>query len=91
VALELPLMLLAAWWICGVVLRRNPVPHSALSGLTMGGSAFLLLMAAEMALAVLAFGRTPADHWASFAGLPEQLGLAGQLAFAFIPLLRRRL
>jgi hypothetical protein len=91
VALELPLMLLASWWVCGAVLRRNPVTPAVLLRLTMGMSAFLLLMAAELALAVWGFGMTPADHWASFAGSAARLGLAGQLGFALIPLARRTL
>jgi hypothetical protein len=90
VALELPLMLLASWWLCGVVLRRIPLPPAALLRLTMGGWAFLLLMTAELALAVWGSGLTPAEHWASFAGAAAQLGLAGQIGFALVPLIRRR-
>ena len=59
VAMEVPLMLLASWWVCGVVLRRFPVPPARLLRLTMGGSAFLLLMLAELALAVWGFGQSP--------------------------------
>lgn len=91
VALELPLMLLASWWLCGVVLRWFPVPNAALLRLTMGGSAFLLLMAAELALAVWGFGQPPAVYVTRFAGLAEKLGLAGQVGFALMPLFRRRI
>lgn len=90
VALELPLMLLAAWWVCGVVMRHVPVPPAALLRLTMGGSAFSLLMAAELALAVWGFGQAPAAYAASFTTAAARLGLAGQIGFALIPLIRLR-
>ena len=90
VAVELPVMLAASWWLCGRVLHRNPVPPAALLRLTMGFVAFSLLMAAELAISVWGLGRTPAEHWASFAGAPERLGLAGQLLYALFPWLRGR-
>ncbi len=86
VALELPLMLLASWWLCGVVLRRIPVPPAALLRLTMGVTAFLLLMLAELVLAVWGFGQSSAAYWAGFAAPAARLGLAGQIAFALLPL-----
>jgi len=91
VGLELPLMLLASWAICGAILRRWPVASGLGARLTMGATAFALLMAAELALAVWGLGRTAAQHWASYAGAAEQLGLAGQIGFGLIPLFRRRL
>jgi hypothetical protein len=59
--------------------------------LTMGAWAFLLLMLAEMALAVWVFGRSGAAYWAGFGAPAAQLGLAGQIGFALMPLFRRRL
>lgn len=91
VAMEVPLMLLASWWACGAVLRRIRVPPARLLRLTMGGTAFLLLMLAELALAVWGFGQSAASYWAGFAAPAARLGLAGQIAFALMPLLRRRL
>jgi hypothetical protein len=90
VAMEVPLMLLASWWVCGVVLRRWPVPPARLLRLTMGAWAFLLLMGAELALAVWGFGQSSAAYWAGFAAPAAQLGLAGQVGFALMPLFRRR-
>ena len=54
----------------------------------MGGSAFLWLMVAEFGLA-LAFGRSPAAYLASLLIAAGLLGLAGQLGFAALPILRR--
>jgi hypothetical protein len=89
VFLELPLILAASWWLCGVLVRRLSVPKDAGLRLLMGAIAFAVLMVAELALAVWGFGRTPAQHWAAFAALPVQIGLAGQIGFALLPLLRR--
>ncbi len=55
----------------------------------MGGGAFLLLMAAELGLAMTAFDRTVAEHVRSYQSLSAIVGLAGQIVFAFIPLLQR--
>ena len=90
VAMELPLMLLASWWVCGAVLRRIRLPPERLLRLTMGVTAFLLLMGAELALAVWGFGQSLAAYRAGFAASAAQLGLAGQLVFALLPLVRRR-
>jgi hypothetical protein len=90
VAVELPLMLLASWWVCGAVLRRIRLPPERLLRLTMGLTAFLLLMLAELALAVWGFGQTVATYRAGFTAPAAMLGLAGQVGFALIPLIRRR-
>jgi hypothetical protein len=55
----------------------------------MGGVALVLLLGAELGLSVLAFGRTIAEHLASYGSPAGALGLAGQVAFALFPLLRR--
>ena len=52
----------------------------------MGGSAFVLLMLAELALAMLGFGRTGAQFAASLATAPGLVGLGGQIAFGLMPL-----
>jgi hypothetical protein len=88
VLLELPVMLAAAWVICGRLLRRQPLTLP--QRLAMGGLAFAVLMLAELGLSVALAGRTPAQHWALYRQLPEAIGLAGQLLFAAFPLLRGR-
>jgi hypothetical protein len=90
VALEVPLMLLASWWVCGVVLRRIPLPPARLLRLTMGLTAFLWLLLAELVLAVWGFGQSAAGYWAGFATPAVRLGLAGQIGFAMMPLIRQR-
>ena len=87
--IELPVMLAAAWAICGWVLRRTAVPPRTSERLAMGATAFLLLMIAELAVSVLLLGRTPAGHLATYRLFDKQLGLAAQLLFALFPLIRR--
>lgn len=49
--LELPAMLVAAWFICRNILRRIEVPRSL--RLAMGATYFLLLLLAELILGAL--------------------------------------
>lgn len=85
VALEVPLVLALSWLVAGRVLRRWPLALS--DRLAMGGLAFVLLMLAELSLA-LTFGQTPAGFLSDFATPPGALGLAGQIGFGVIPALR---
>jgi hypothetical protein len=89
VLVELPIMLMASWIACGWVLRRLRVGLGFETRLTMGGVAFALLMLAEVGVSVFAFGRTPAEHLATYRSASALLGLAAQLIFAAMPLLRR--
>lgn len=89
VAVEVPLILAASWWLCGVVLRRWPVPADWLHRGVMGGVAFVLLQLTEAALALAMLDRSLAGYIASFHGAAAWLGLAAQVAFALVPLLRR--
>lgn len=88
VLVELPVILSGAWWICGRIMRGRgaTVTEAALTG----GTAFLLLMAGEACISLWLAGRTLADHFALYAEPAHQIGLAGQLAFAAFPVLRRR-
>lgn len=85
VALELPLMLAAAWWVCGRLVRH--LPRGIAPRAVMGGSAFVLLMATEFAMSLWLFGRSPATYAASLVSTAGLLGLAGQIAFAALPLI----
>lgn len=89
VALEVPVMLAIAWIACGRIIAALRVPGDWPARATMGAVAFALLMAAETALAILAFGRSPAEHLASYREAAALLGLAGQVGFGLMPLLRR--
>jgi len=88
VLVELPLMLTIAWLVCTRILRRWPL--APLAALGMGAIAFLLLMGAEAGLSTLLAGRSLAEHLALYSQLPQQVGLAGQLAFALIPWFQAR-
>lgn len=88
VLIEVPIMLAVSWFVCGWILRRHDVPGSIGARLTMGAVAFALLMAAEFALGIYGFGKTAGEIVASFALLPAQFGLAGQVGFALMPVLR---
>jgi hypothetical protein len=46
-------------------------------------------MLAELGVSVFAFGRTPAEHLATYHSAGALLGLAAQIIFAAIPLFRR--
>jgi hypothetical protein len=72
--------LLAAWWLTRVF-RLTRVG----AALVMGALAFALLMAAEVALGVAAFGMSPGEWLASLFHPPGLWGLLGQLAFALFP------
>jgi hypothetical protein len=87
--LELPVILAASWLVAGRVIRWCGVPPGWAPRMGMGAVAFALLMGAEFALGQLMFGRDLAAHLAQYAAPTAQLGLAGQLAFAAIPLLHR--
>ncbi|MFN3937371.1 MAG: hypothetical protein ACK4KW_07305 [Gemmobacter sp.] len=87
VAAELPVILLAAWAICGRLVRGRGLSQGQALG--MGAVAFALLMLAEAALSAVLAGRTLTGHLALYHEAPHLLGLAGQIAFAVFPLLRR--
>jgi hypothetical protein len=85
VVLELPVIIaisaIAARWL----VRRLAVPPAIGPRAAMGALAFALLMAAELGLSVLLFGRTPAEHWATYERLGSQLGLIGQVVYGLLP------
>jgi len=87
VAIELPVILTAAWIICGWLLRGRKLSRSEATG--TGAVAFVLLMLTETALSVVLSGRTVTGHLALYAESARLLGLAGQIAFASFPLIRR--
>lgn len=88
VLLELPVMLAASWVAAGWCVRRFAVPASAGARLAMGLLAFALVMVAELTLAVLLFGQSPARHFAAYRHFAGAMGLAAQLAYALFPALR---
>lgn len=89
VLLELPVVLIFSWWASGWISRVFKVPPALGPRLVMGAAAFALLMAAEAGIAAFIFNRTLGEHIASYRLAPKLLGLAGQIAFALFPSLRR--
>ena len=89
VLVELPVMLGLSWGVAGAVLRRLAPDPGLATRATMAATAFALLMLAEPALAILAFGQAARGYLAGLVTLPGAIGLAGQVVFGLIPLLRR--
>lgn len=89
VALEVPVMLVLSWLVCGVVLRRLAVPARVPVRLVMGTTALAFLWLSE-ALLAMALGAGAASFFAAFATPAGALGAVAQIAFAAFPLLRHR-
>lgn len=88
VALEVPVMLACAWVAAGWIIARNRVPARAGPRLVMGIAAFALLIPAEFAVGIGLFGQSASDIASAMATAPGILGLAGQIGFALVPLVR---
>lgn len=88
VLVEIPLMLALSWWSLRLVLRLRPVPPVAMLRIGMGVLAFAFLMIAEFILATLLGGLDPAGFVAGLVRPEGLAGLAAQLVFAALPLLR---
>lgn len=87
--IELPVMLLASWFVCRWAVARWRVPWRPGARLVMGALAFALLIAAEVALGILGFGRSIDDQIAAMLSPEGLAGVGGQLLFALFPLVRR--
>ncbi len=85
VMLEMPIILAISWFSSRWLIGRFSVPDRLAPRLVMGGLAFAVLMFAEAGLSILGFGRTLAEHLASYRQAASILGLLGQLAFASFP------
>ena len=89
VLIELPVILTAAWLLCGWLLRRFAVPPDWRDRLVMGGLGFVLLMAAETAMSYYLFDRPLAEQLQLLTEPAGALGLLGQFIFATFPLFHR--
>ena len=88
--IELPIMLAVSWFVCGWLLGRFSVRAAWRYRLVMGGSAFILLVIAELGVSILAFGRSMAEHFGTYRSWAAAFGLAAQVVFAAFPLIRKR-
>ena len=86
VTLELPIMLFISWLACSKLVSHFSIPTKVPHRLAMGALAFGLLMLAEFGLSVFAFNQSAAEYFVHLVTASGLLGLAGQIAFAFIPL-----
>lgn len=84
---ELPIMLALSWFACRLIVQQFAVPPQIAPRLIMGVTAYILLVAAEAAVALTLFGQSGAQFLQGFTRLPGELGLAGQIAFAILPLI----
>jgi hypothetical protein len=80
-----PFMLGASWLVAGWLLRRSGISATR-DRAVMGGFAFVLLMAAEIALGVTVFEQSPGQSLADALVLPGLIGLVGQVVFGLMPL-----
>ena len=88
VAMELPIILVIAWFACRSLVNHFVVPSRLVSRAVMGTVAFALLMVGEGFLSLLLAGRSSIEHLQLYREAPHMLGLAGQVAFAFFPILQ---
>ena len=86
VLLEAPIILGASWWISRRCVARFQVNRTVAARLVMGVVAFAVLTLAELTLSVALLGTPVAEYAVNLATVPGAIGLAGQVAFAGIPL-----
>lgn len=86
---ELPFMLGIAWLFCGWLVGHLRIPRQVGPRLAMGALGFGLLMVAEIALSTLLFGLSLPEFLAALVTPEGAIGLAGQVLFGLMPLLRR--
>ena len=88
VSLEAPVILIVSWVASRWATAKFAVSADRSARLLMGAVAFSLLLLAELALAVFAFGRPIETYLASFTTPQGLIGLASQILFALIPMLQ---
>ena len=87
--IELPVMLAVSWLACRWIVDRFSVSPKPIPRLIMGGFAFVLLIAGELALGIVVFGRTSFQTIETYRTAEGSLGLLAQIAFAAFPIVQR--
>ena len=84
VLLEVPIVVVASWIVARHLLRTRSLtlPERA----AMGATAFAFTMASEAALSAIMRGQSVTDWAETVATPPGLVGLAGQVAFAAMPI-----
>ncbi len=84
-ALEVPLMLMAAYFICLWTIRRWRVPSTALLRWIMVPWFLTLLFLFESLLGTILFARTLSEQWTLLTTTAGLIGLSAQFVSAFLP------
>lgn len=88
VLLEIPVLLVCAWVLCVRAVTLLGIPPQRSQRLIMGITALLLLLLAELVVAVSLFADSLAEFVRGLLSPPGLTGLLGQLLFASFPLLQ---
>lgn len=84
--LEVPVMLIAAFFLCRWAIRHWQVERSLALRALMGLCFFTLLVAFEAVLGVALFGRNLAEQCAALSSPAGLIGLSAQLIAAILPM-----
>jgi hypothetical protein len=84
--LEVPVMLIAAFFLCRWAIRHWQVGHGIVLRGAMGLCFLTLLVAFEAVLGVALFGRTLAEQLVALASAAGLIGLSAQLIAAILPM-----
>ena len=88
VLIEIPLLLLFAWFFCRFLTARLDVSPETYDRLVMGSVAFALMIAGEALIATQLQALSVGEFLVAF-DLPEnRIGLGGQIAFALFPVIQ---
>lgn len=83
---EVPVMLVAAYFICRWAIRRWQVPPAIGARLAMVPWFLALLFAFEALLGATMFGRSIAQQWAALGSPAGLIGISAQIIAALLPL-----
>ena len=88
---ELPVILAAGWFACGIAARRHGVGPDTASRILMGAAALAVLVALEALLAFVVAGTSPASFLGGYRETAARIGLAAQVLYATFPVLQAKL
>jgi hypothetical protein len=83
---EVPVMLIAAYFVCRWAIRRWQVPSAIAVRLAMVPYFLSLLFAFETVLGATLFGRSVAEQWTALGSPAGLVGISAQIIAALLPL-----
>lgn len=86
-AIEVPVMLALSFLVARWLVVRHAIPARLSARAGMGALAFVLLISAEVALAVIGFDQPLSEVLNGYADPGRWVGLAGQILFGLMPVL----